>query len=582
MAIAVVFCTLARPARAQDRTATADGTAAAEAAPAPDPCDEDAPEGPSPNDALRRLLRHSSCEETAGRLVEAARDAEAAAKLARRRRAAAVERAVRGRIAALGARTPRLTVALPSDVDDLKVTLDRQPQRGAALGAGLPIDPGRHALHAEATRRGLPVAFDRTFSIDERERIDVAVTFPASTGPSDAPPPPDRSETVSPAASPPASSVHASSVSPVNVRVALESSGYSDSNRVNVFSPTVNGSVASPTEGWNVGGSYTVDFVSAASPDIVSEASPPFHEIRHAGTLSGGYKPALFGVQATAEVSREPDYLSMGGGLALTVDLNDKLVTPRFAVHYSHDTIGRSTTPFSVFHHTLDSAEIEAATTFVLSPRSVLLVGGTLDIERGDQSKPYRYVPMFDPITAARVRPGQSIASVNSARMSIRPLEQLPTARERYALGFRFVHRFPPATLRLEERVYVDSWRQVATTTDARLMIDLGPRLRVWPHGRLNAQGAVDFYRLAYTASVDATNNAATVPTYRTGDRELGPMVTATGGAGARVLLTAPSSSPALAFTLQVDAIYSRFFQSLFVTSRNGLYATLGVEAEFE
>ena len=60
----------------------------------------------------------------------------------------------------------------------------------------------------------------------------------------------------------------------------------------------------------------------------------------------------------TADVSSEPDYLSIGGGLALTVDLDDKLVTPRFGVHYSHDTIGRSRTPFSAFHHTLDSAEI--------------------------------------------------------------------------------------------------------------------------------------------------------------------------------------------------------------------------------
>jgi hypothetical protein len=459
------------------------------------------------------------------------------------------------------------------------VTLDGQSEAGPVPSAGLPIDPGRHVLHAQGTRRGLPVAFDRTFTVEEGERIDVAVTFPASAGGAPQPSEPSgKGQYEEPARS----ERSVGGGSSVSVRASLESSGYSDSNRVNVFSPTVTGSVASPTEGWNVGGSYTVDFVSAASPDIVSEASPPFREMRHAGTLTGGYKPALLGGQATAEVSSEPDYLSIGGGLALTVDLDDKLVTPRLGVHYSHDTIGRSTTPFSVFHHTLDSVEIEAATTFVLSPRSVLLVGGTVDVERGDQSKPYRYVPMFDPATAARVRPGQSIASVNAARMSIRPLEQLPTDRERYALGLRFAHRFPPATLRLEERLYVDSWRQVASTTDARLMVDAGSRLRLWPHGRLNAQSAVDFYRLAYSASVDATNNTTSVPTYRTGDRELGPMVTVTGGGGARVLLTTPSTFPTLAFTLQVDATYSRFFQSLFVTSRTGLYGTLGVEAEFE
>ena len=44
----------------------------------------------------------------------------------------------------------------------------------------------------------------------------------------------------------------------------------------------IHAAVESPTAGWNVGGSYLVDVVTAASPDIVSEASPPVRDIRQA------------------------------------------------------------------------------------------------------------------------------------------------------------------------------------------------------------------------------------------------------------------------------------------------------------
>src|SRR5262249_2454959 len=150
-----------------------------------------------------------------------------------------------------------------------------------------------------------------------------------------------------------------------------------------------------------VGGNFLVDVVSAASPDIVSEASPPYHEKRFAGGITGGYKPGKIGVQGLANVSVEPDYVSRTAGIAATADLRAKLLTPRVGITYTHDTIGRGNTPFDVFSHTLDTTEIEAGVTFVLSQTSLLLLSGTAQLERGDQSKPYRYVPMFDPVSTA-------------------------------------------------------------------------------------------------------------------------------------------------------------------------------------
>jgi hypothetical protein len=363
----------------------------------------------------------------------------------------------------------------------------------------------------------------------------------------------------------------------------MEIGGYSDTDHVEVFAPNVIASVSSPTAGWNVGGSYLVDVVSAASPDIVSAASPPFHEVRHAGTLTGGYKPGDFGFQAASHASSEPDYLSLGAEIALTADLNDKLITPRIEYGYTHDTIGRGGTPFSVFHHTLQTHEIGVGVAFVLSASSLLLLGASVQLERGDQSKPYRYVPMFAPGIAPFVPRGADVALVNEVRLPVRPLEQLPLARDRYAVALRFAHRFTGSTLRLEERVYRDSWEQMATTTDLQYLIELGTQVVFWPHLRFNAQNGAVFYRLAYSAQVPTVvGSPVVVPAFRTTDRELGPLLTGVVGLGLRVGLSRPKASTQYAFTVQADTMFNRYLDALFVTNRLAVYGTLGLDAEFQ
>ena len=57
-------------------------------------------------------------------------------------------------------------------------------------------------------------------------------------------------------------------------------------------------------------------------------------------------------------------------------------------------------------------------------------------------------------------------------------------------------------------------------------MVDLSRHLRVWPHLRAHAQTGVNFYQLAYSALLDP-NGGITLPLYRTGDRELAPLITA-------------------------------------------------------
>ena len=367
------------------------------------------------------------------------------------------------------------------------------------------------------------------------------------------------------------------------VKGGFDFSGYSDTNSVNVITPSLNASVSSPTAGWNVGGSFLLDVVTAASPDIVSEASPAFRDRRFAGILTGGYKPGKYGIQANADISIENDYTSGGGGAAVTGDFHDKLVTPRLAYNYSHDVIGRTGTPFSVFSHQLDTHTLDAGITMVLSATTLLSVNVTTQFERGDQSKPYRYIPMFAPDIAGRIPVGATIDLVNQYRLPMRPLEQLPTARDRYALGIRVAKRFMKlnGTLRLDQRLYYDDWSVLATTTDARWVQDVGKRLRIWPHLRVNAQTGASFYALAYAAVLNG-NGSITVPLYRSDDRELGPLITLTAGGGLRFSLTAPGSKTQVGVNIAGDAMYTRFFDALFVTTRTAVYGTVGIDFEFD
>jgi hypothetical protein len=554
-----------------------------------------------------RLVR-AACEEALGQLLLALADARQAWKDATALRDASTARAARERAGGLVPRIPQITLTPPQDVADLKVTLDEKYVPPERLGRRFFVDPGTHSVHAEATLDGVPVVFDKEVDVKERDILSVPIAL-APSKPEAVPTTQLKcllaAKTQEEAAR--CFPQHAEFLTQgqldcllsaknqqevdqclphkepsLIVKAGSEVSAYGDSTNVNVLSPAINGTVASPTAGWRVGGSYLVDVVSAASPDIVSEASPPFREVRNAGTLNGAYKRGVYGAEASGNVSSEPDYLALGAGIAVTADLNDKLITPRLGFNYSHDTIGRSTTPFSVFHHTLETSEIEAGTTLVMSATSVLLLSGTLQLERGDQSKPYRYIPMFEPATAAQVRPGQSYASVNAAREPMRPLEQLPLARDRYAIGARFAHRFGGSTLRVEQRLYYDSWREGATTTDLRFMADLSDRFRFWPHVRVNAQNGANFYRLAYSPVLDPVTNHVAVPTYRTGDRELSPLVTVTGGGGLRIALTPSTSSTQAALTLQGDVMYTKYFDALYITSRTAAYTTVGLDMEFE
>jgi hypothetical protein len=313
----------------------------------------------------------------------------------------------------------------------------------------------------------------------------------------------------------------------------------------------------------------------------VSTASKAYKEQRHAVNLGGGYKLGLHQLGLNGHVSAEPDYLSRSIGASFATELNDKLITPRISYDFSADEIGYRNTPFAQFNRPLTTHGIDAGVTLVMSPTTLLVTGVSTSFEIGENSKLYRFIPMFPEDVAAKIPAGASVDLVNQYRLDFRPVDLVPPTRSRFAVGARVNHRFPSGTLRVEERLYTDTWGVKASTTDGVYIHDLGERLRVWPHLRLHGQSGASFYELAYVGSTDNKDAPLKIPQYRTTDRELSPMFAVTGGGGARIALTSEKASIRYSITVTGELMYNRYFQSLFILSRTAEWGTVAFDVEF-
>ena len=355
--------------------------------------------------------------------------------------------------------------------------------------------------------------------------------------------------------------------SPYVARASSETAGYGDTDHVFVLTPSVAASVEKPSAGWSLDASYLVDVISAASVDIVSTASRRWTEVRQAGTVGGSYQLGPLGISGAGVASVEPDYTSLAGGLVLSQDLRAKNLTLFAGYEHGHDVAGRTGTPFSVFSRAIDLDDLKAGLTFVLDRATLATALAEADLVNGDTSKPYRYVALFAPGTP--VPRGASIDLVNSLRLSERAIEQVPLTRARYSLTFRVAHRFLAATLRRAERVSDDTGGLIAATPDVRGLGAASRRLELGPHARLHAQTSVDFWQLAYVV-----RPGFDYPAYRTGDRELGPLVELTFGGSLRVGVGPASAPMKWALGLDLNATYTRATSDdLYVTER---IATLG------
>jgi hypothetical protein len=213
--------------------------------------------------------------------------------------------------------------------------------------------------------------------------------------------------------------------------------------------------------------------------------------------------------------------------------------------------------------------------TRLIDRRTVVAVAADVTLESGDSSKPYRYIPLFSPEVAPSVQAGATVQEVSRLRLPETVIERLPLSRDRFGITARLARRLPGATARIESSLYDDSWGIKAFAADGRDLFDIGPRLSLGPHVRYYVQSPASFWKVAYEATAD------TVPAFRTGDRELGPLMNLTGGARAKWSIGPAAAPDDWSLVASFDATYTRFLDDLYITARISSLGSLTIEASW-
>lgn len=526
----------------------------------------------------------ATCLEKDNRWAEAIAEWEQIRREAPRKANYSLGRKAASRAAVLQRRMPALVLRPPKDVDDLVVKLDGTELPIEVLeGEGeIPVDPGEHEVDAKGKQDGTPVGFAQTILLEPNDTITVLLTLTPGN------PDPGTQKILKCLASgkTPEQCLQSKSAAKgggdLSFRLGTEVSGYIDDMDVQVVAPNLTFGIEHVTDGWGLTGSFLIDVVTAASTDIVATASPRWRELRYVPSLSGHKKFGDVDISLRGNLSREPDYLATSVGTTVSAELAQKTVTPSLGFEFSYDLNGvkqgESQSSYLENARHIKRYAINAGLGLVLDKATFGSMAFTAVIEDGDSTKLYRHIPMFSDQVAPAVPAGLVVEAVNFYRLDLRPLEQLPTSRKRFGLAASVAHRFADSTIRATERLYLDTWGTKATTTDARFMYDVVKEFRIWPHGRFHAQTAADFYRLAYVAQ-RAPDGTWIIPQYRSGDRELGPLISFTLGGGARYEF---GERREMGIMLTGDFIYTRFLDHLFVKERLGYFGALGFDGEFE
>lgn len=355
------------------------------------------------------------------------------------------------------------------------------------------------------------------------------------------------------------------------VRVAVDAFAYSDDDNVVVVSPQLTVAAALDDDGGEVSARVAVDTVSAASVDVVAHATTRFSEVRTEGTLSasrafGDQRPSL-----SYRVSFEPDYRSHGVRAGLESRLGgiaDSTLSVGYGV--TLDAVGRTGTPFDVFHERLTTHSVDVGLTQVLGPRTVVRGVYTLTASSGYLEKPYRFVPLFDEgslASAANDGARLDLRTFDHYRLPARVPEEVPDLRVGHAAAVRAL-RYVEAlrgSLRLDYQLYVDSFGLIAHVLEPALRVALPGEVRFEVFGRLYRQSGASFWRRTYVVAA-----ADRAPRWRTLDRDLSPYTSGTAGVHAEW-----ERAP---FTVYAEGalLRTRFHDHLFLDRRLALTGQVG------
>lgn len=313
--------------------------------------------------------------------------------------------------------------------------------------------------------------------------------------------------------------------------VASDSMLYTDTNNVLVVTSQLAAARAVDQGGGQVSASSVVDVVSAASVDVVAQATQRFSEVRGEVNLGASLAVGDGLPSINYRGSTEPDYFSHGFGAGYLTRLGsaDSVASAHYQI--TLDTVGRSGTPYSTFSRSLTTHSVDVGLTQNLNSKSLLRGVYTFTLQDGYQEKPYRFVPLFDRAGLDRAQADGTTLDLDTFdkyRLASRPPEEVPDLRVRHALALRGLHYIEAiaGSIRVDYRFYFDDWGMRAHTAELALELDLSDHIGLGVFSRAYTQNAASFYRATYI--VQRPNE---IPRWRTVDRKLAPYDTLTGGA---------------------------------------------------
>lgn len=358
-------------------------------------------------------------------------------------------------------------------------------------------------------------------------------------------------------------------------RLALDTLVYTDSDNVVVVTPTTSVRYLLDDQGGEVRARVGVDAVSAASVDLVAQATRHFDEARTEANLGiskafGDWVPSL-----DYRLSYENDYMSNGGHIGLRTDIDSPDTTLQVGYSFNYDIVGRTGSLWQ-YNQGMASHRADASLTQVLDKDTLLRGIVTLTASAGYMAKPYRFVPLFDQAGLARAQAdGVRLSLSNFATYELGPRapEQTPYDRVGAAFAGRIMHYLDAihGSIRFDYQLFVDTWGLVSNMLEPAITFGPSTEWMIIGYARLYFQTSVWFWQREYT--VDSTVQPLAVPTYRTLDRELSQLQTYT--VGLRVEWRAPDTR----FGIYGDAAvaYTNFDQFLYLDSRTALIAQAGL-----
>ena len=214
--------------------------------------------------------------------------------------------------------------------------------------------------------------------------------------------------------------------------------------------------------------------------------------------------------------SHESDYISKGGAITYSLDLNEKNTALNFGLSHNWDRLKGS---FVRNWQDKQVNDVMVGVNQLLSPYSVLTVNFTYGYGDGYLADPYKGVlfeniPQFDPLSPA-----------------LDP-EVRPYTRNRYIPYVALTQFIKPldGSIQASYRLFQDSWGITANTIALTWYQKIGKHVVVAPEFRYYRQSAADFYGVSFP-------NYDTRPSYYSADYRLSEMQTFAGGVGIHVRL---------------------------------------------